>query len=59
MLRKMSAKEGGMVKVRMSVEGPAVKRTLCQVMTYLVVKLEKSLVSIPQTYLREDAGPSS
>jgi hypothetical protein len=48
-----------MVKVRMSVEGPAVKRTLCQVMTYLVVKLEKSLVSIPQTYLREDAGPSS
>lgn len=36
-----------MGKARMSVDGPVAKRTLCQVVTYLVVKLEKSLVSIP------------
>lgn len=46
-----------MGKTRMSVEGPAAKRTLCQVVTCQVVK--KSLVSTPKTCLREDAGPSS
>lgn len=41
-----------MGKARMSVDGPVAKRTLCQVVTYLVVKLEKSLVSIPPNLLR-------